>query len=417
MKPWRAYTNILALRINRVLKREVIRNYPIMAYIEPTLFCNLRCPACPTGLRLDLRPAVRIDPGLFRAMIDEVGDYLFVLHMYNWGEPLLFPQTPDLIRYAKTKNMTITLSSNLSLPLSDDAIERLVSSGLDRLVVSLDGATPDTYRFYRRGGDFDRVRENMRRLQATKARLGRTAPGIVWQFLVFRHNEHEIDIARAEYRAWGADTLVIAGAHMPPDDPDFSPATLPAYNLYHPDHAYQRGARRVSKGACSWLYGGLVLNPDGKVSPCCGVPAAKDDFGVYDPLNGFQAVWNSERYRRARQLFWRRARAEVPDLAGRLDGMGVQVQTQADELICQRCPIPFRQDDVDKLIARTAYDLLRRALCERNWRGFAAFVLMGGPNRAGIAWLVRQGVRVFRKAISKKTKKLSGLLCFEKTVL
>jgi hypothetical protein len=394
MKPWRAYTNIFALRLNRALKREVIRNYPVLAYIEPTLFCNLRCPACPTGLRLNLRPAARIDPALFHAMIDEVGDYLFALHMYNWGEPLLFPQTPDLIRYAKTRDMAITLSSNLSLPLGDDMIERLVRSGLDRLVVSLDGAMPDTYRFYRRQGNFDRVRENMQRLQAAKTRLDCSTPEIVWQFLVFRHNEHEIDIARAEYRAWGADTLVIAGAHMPPNDPNFSPSTLPAYNLYHPDHAYQQGARRAFRGACSWLYGGVVLNPDGNVSPCCGVPAANDDFGVYDPASGFHAVWNGERYRRARRLFRRRARAGVTDLDGRLDGMGVQVQTQADELICQHCPIPFRQDDADKIIARTAYDLLRRALHERSPRYLVALVLMGGPNRAGIGWLMRRGKRL-----------------------
>ncbi len=79
----------------------MITNYPIEAYVEPTLFCNLRCPACPTGLRLGERPVTTIDENLFKAAIDELGDYIFLLWMYNWGEPLLHKQTPELIKYAK----------------------------------------------------------------------------------------------------------------------------------------------------------------------------------------------------------------------------------------------------------------------------------------------------------------------------
>src|SRR5882672_1862082 len=176
MKKTGAYWNILKLRVNMTLKRQYLHNYPVQAYIEPTLFCNLRCPACPTGLQLGLRPSATIKWDLFKSAIDELGDYVFSLYMYNWGEPLLHRQTPEMIQYAKTKDMNIVMSTNLSLKLSDEYIERLVQSGLDRLVVSLDGTTAETYSKYRLRGDFQLVCENMLRIQAVKKKLGLQKP-------------------------------------------------------------------------------------------------------------------------------------------------------------------------------------------------------------------------------------------------
>src|SRR5713101_4977833 len=77
MKKMRAYLNVGKLRLNMRLKRESIKNYPVKAYIEPTLFCNLRCPACPTGLQLGLRPSASIDVGLFKSAIDDSGRISF----------------------------------------------------------------------------------------------------------------------------------------------------------------------------------------------------------------------------------------------------------------------------------------------------------------------------------------------------
>jgi MoaA/NifB/PqqE/SkfB family radical SAM enzyme len=94
MKKPKAYLNVLKLRINMALKREAVNSYPVVAFIEPNLYCNLQCPACPTGLRLGLRPTVAIDEELFKTTIDQIGDYIFQLYMYNWGEPLLHKRTP-----------------------------------------------------------------------------------------------------------------------------------------------------------------------------------------------------------------------------------------------------------------------------------------------------------------------------------
>jgi MoaA/NifB/PqqE/SkfB family radical SAM enzyme len=288
-----------------------------------------------------------------------------------------------MIRLARAKGISVRLSSNLSMALSDEYIEALVQSGLDTLVVSLDGASAETYQHYRRRGSFERVCENMRRIQAAKKRLKQSTPVIVCQFLVFRHNEHEIAAIRSAYREWGADQLVIEGAQMPAvgnrAGSAFEPSIYPEYNIYHADHPYQREARRQMRSGqvCSWLYGGLVLNPNGKVSPCCASPAETDDFGDYEIGRGLWGVWNNARFRAARRLF---AASGRPVTAEIINGMGVQAHSllKPGELICQQCPIPFRQDEADRTIARVARGLLRHI-----WRprSALAFLLMGGMNR------------------------------------
>lgn len=397
MKKPRAYLNVLKLRLNLALKREAVFNYPIEAYLEPTSFCNLRCPACPTGLRLGDRPVASVDEKLFKAAVDEIGDYVFVLWMYNWGEPLLHKQTPELIRYAKEKELKIILSSNLSIRLTDDYIERLVRSGLDTLIVSLDGITEETYSKYRINGNLGLLRENMRRIRDTKERLGASTPHVVWQFLVFRHNEHEIDAARAVYREWGADSINVAPAEMPaePYDEGFEPSTLPQYNLYHTDNALMRATEKQmgSGRGCSWLYGSFVLNPNGKVSPCCGVSAERNDFGDYRAGGDFFKVWNGEKFRAARRLLASFGKSEEGlsaeqkrEIGKRIDGMGMRTNNSlADtELICQQCPIPFRQDDISNRILDITYTLAHTLAHEPSLlkKGYCilAYLLMGAPH-------------------------------------
>lgn len=394
MKKSRAYLNVLKLRLNRAARREVVSNFPIEAYIEPTSFCNLRCPACPTGLRLGERPSASVNENVFKSAIDEIGDYVFLLWMYNWGEPLLHRQTPELIRYAKAKDLKVILSSNLSVKLSDDYIERLVGSGLDTLIVSLDGVTEESYGKYRRGGSLALVRGNLLRLRAAKSRLKSETPRLLWQFLVFRHNEHEIEQAAALHREWGADEIKFAPAEMPlaPYADGFEPSTLPQYNMYHDASAFAKETARQMAAArpCSWLYGTFVMNPNGKVSPCCGVSAEKNDFGEYAARGDFFKVWNSDRFREARRMFARLSggvpgEEERREISRRIDGMAMGVNHSLDEgeLICHKCPIPFRQGDADERILDIAYGLMHTLVHDpspsQKLRSAVAYALMGAP--------------------------------------
>jgi MoaA/NifB/PqqE/SkfB family radical SAM enzyme len=348
----------------------MVDNYPVMAFVDPTLFCNLRCPACPTGLNTGQRPRATLNEALFTSFIDQVGEYLFKLYLYNLGEPLLHKQTPEFIKYAKDKEIFVMVSSNLSMELSDEYLQRLVQSGLDVLVVPLDGLTSETYQTYRRGGDFQRVRLNMLRIKELKKRLGSDTPSVCWQFLVFEHNEHEVDFVRQKYKEWGADEYVVGGAYMPGGSitEGLKPSSRGEFDIYDAGHYHRKKTVKafMERKPCSWLYGVTVLNSNGRVSPCAYTVAEKDDFGHFIPGMNYSQVYNGERFIKARSLCAQPTAAwqnnETWEQIGhRMDGRGETVaRSLADgQLLCQKCPVPFLQDVVDHELSFDEGELVR----------------------------------------------------------
>ena len=414
MKPVKAYVNILKLRFNLAFRRTALNNYPIFAVIEPTLFCNLRCPACPTGLRLGLRPAKAIDQYLYESVIDEIGDYLFEMQMFNWGEPLLHKQMPEFIRYAKAKKIKVSVSSNLSMKLTDEYIENLVRSGLDQLIVSLDGATQEVYEKYRRGGDISVVRDNMLRIQKAKKTLRIDTPTVIWQFLVFRHNQHEIEIVQSNYKEWGADKISVWGGFTSVGKYDkrfcdkstiplLEKSTMPQYDNSLKENPFQKAKGKYDKNRpCPWLYEAFVLNPNGRVSPCCAVWDEKDDFVEYTPSIGFLSAWNSKSFVKARNLFSKSKKhwqlvAKHSDVSAT-----ARVQTSTDnndngelhrsealasekQLICNYCPmygIPSCLDIPENSITSYFYESATYLLNTRKAKylpDLLALLVVGGP--------------------------------------
>ena len=357
MKPLKAYLNLLLYRLNRFLRCSVINNYPLIAFVDPTTFCNLSCPACPTGVRAGVRTSAVMEMNLYRAFIDEVGDYLFKLYLYNLGEPLLHKEAPEMVAYAKEKDIFVMISTNFSRDYSEDYLERLVSSGLDVLVVALDGTKEESYRQYRRGGNFSLVRKNMLRIQEIKTKLKAKTPQVVWQFLVFSHNDGEIEEVKRVYREWGADDYWIGGGFLPPNAyrEGFSSSRLVSFNLYDPRNFVTCNTQKIfaEKKPCTWLYGAVVLSPNGMLSPCCYTPAEKDDFAKYEK-GDFMKAWNSPRYVKARELFASgeifSSQDDLKTVLCRQNGRGLEAiqGLKEGELICHVCPVPYLQDLVEQ---------------------------------------------------------------------
>ena len=330
MKPAKAYFNVLILRLNMYLKRAVLNTYPVIAYVDPSSYCQLRCPGCPTGLKLGLRSAHLLDSELYKRLLDEIGDYLFLIELYNWGEPLLNKKTPEFIRYAKSKDIKVCLHTNMSIKLTDEYIQDLVKSGLDQLIVSADGATQETYEKYRRGGDLLLVRNNMARIKAEKIALGTNTPEIIWKFLVFKHNEHEIASVRTIFKDWGADRLILSKPIMDFNmlEDGFAFSSIPEYsNAVSPSKTAMKAGHKRRLNRCTFLFEALTLNPDGSVSPCCGTVDEDDDFAKYSPTDGFFSAWNSDKFQTARSLF---SKSQV--LCGRQDKSSNGMVNA-----CQRC--------------------------------------------------------------------------------
>ena len=134
--------------ISRLLNKPVQWGYPVSVSFEPTTSCNLRCPECPSGLRQFTRPTGMLQKDFFRDTIDDIYRELLYLIFYFQGEPYLNPDFLEMVKYASSKGIYTATSTNAHY-LNDGNAKRTVESGLDRLIISIDGTTQDVYKQYR----------------------------------------------------------------------------------------------------------------------------------------------------------------------------------------------------------------------------------------------------------------------------
>jgi MoaA/NifB/PqqE/SkfB family radical SAM enzyme len=290
-----------------------VRSRPSYLILDPTSRCQLRCPECPTGVENDsrkhggtihFRDRTVLDMGAYRALLDELWDDLFMIMFYNWGEPLLNRNLPAMIGAASAREVCTEIHSNLSLKLSDRYIEDLLTAGLDIIAGSIDGFSQETYQIYRRGGRFDVAKRNLERLVAKRDQLGLKTE-IVWNFLVFAFNEHEIDAVRRYCQDLGA---VFNQREAYTSNPDWLPSYRRQVGAGDVVAAPSTGAAANGAGegrsACAWHYGYTVVNANGSVSPCCALWQQEHDFGVVAPVKtGFARVWNNDAFRKSRAAF------------------------------------------------------------------------------------------------------------------
>src|SRR5687768_11502038 len=190
-KIWNAGKVLGSYYISKWSGRPVQWGNPISVSFEPTTSCNLRCPECPSGLRSFTRPTGMLEDNFFKSTIDQLSQDLLYLVFYFQGEPYLNPDFLKMVAYASSKGIYTATSTNAHY-LNDENARKTVESGLDRLIISIDGTTQDIYQQYRRGGKLDKVIEGTKNIVAWKKKLNSRTPFIFFQFLVVKPNEHQV---------------------------------------------------------------------------------------------------------------------------------------------------------------------------------------------------------------------------------
>ncbi|MEK7200439.1 MAG: radical SAM protein, partial [Bacteroidota bacterium] len=160
---WNAAKVYSSYQLTRLTGKPVQWGYPISISFEPTTSCNLRCPECPSGLRAFTRPTGMLENNFFRQTIDTIYQDLLYLIFYFQGEPYLHPDFLTMVKYAHDKGIYTATSTNAHY-LTDEKARQTVESGLDRLIISIDGTTQDVYRQYRMGGNLEKVLEGARNI-------------------------------------------------------------------------------------------------------------------------------------------------------------------------------------------------------------------------------------------------------------
>jgi len=285
--------------VSRLSGKPIHWGKPISFSIEPTTSCNLRCPQCPSGLRSFSRPTGMLGMSVFGKAIQSLAHSSGYVTFYFQGEPYLNPQFLDMVSMASKHRMYSATSTNAHY-LDRENAEKTVRSGLDRLIISIDGSTQETYGKYRIGGKLEKVLSGTKELMEAKKRLGSATPHVIWQFIVFSHNEHQLEEIRTLAKTYRVDELAVKSAQI--YDYETGSDLMPQnedYSRYKAD-GQKFAIKNKLLNHCWRLWNSCVITWDGKVVPCCF-----DKDGTYRLGNlndtDFDAVWKGEAYRRFRQ--------------------------------------------------------------------------------------------------------------------
>lgn len=280
---------------SRASGQPLIHGLPVSLSIEPTTSCNLRCPECPSGLRSFTRPTGMLDPTIFGKVIDEIGDTLTYLIFYFQGEPYLHPHLLEMVAHASSRRIYTATSTNAHF-LTDETARKTVESGLDRLIISIDGATQQTYEAYRKGGQLSKVLEGTQKVLDWKKRLKSRTPQVVWQFLVVQPNEHEIPEIRILAKKYGVDRVAFKTAQI--YDYENGNELIPAQERYSRYAKQQDGSyslKHTLANECWKMWHSCVITWDGKVVPCCFDKDAHHVLGNVANTS-FGEIWRSQAY-------------------------------------------------------------------------------------------------------------------------
>lgn len=300
---------VLSFYISRAFKKNMHKGMPMALSIEPTTSCNLRCPECPSGLRSFTRDTGMLDESNFMQVINQCSSYLTYLTFYFQGEPFLNTNFLRMVSFAHSKKIFTATSTNAHY-LNPRNAEEVVKSGLDKLIISLDGVTQETYAKYRIGGQIDKVVEGTKNMIAAKRKLQSKTPYLVFQFLVVQHNEHEIEAAKKLTSELGVDEIVFKTAQIYnyENGSDLIPKNE-KYTRYIRSSNGKYVLKNKLENSCWRMWSSAVLTWDGNMVPCCFDKDAKHNLGnVFS--NSIQEVWNNELYSRFRKSILK-SRAEI----------------------------------------------------------------------------------------------------------
>jgi MoaA/NifB/PqqE/SkfB family radical SAM enzyme len=314
---------------------------PFGLVVDPSNSCNLACPGCVHSQQVKALKLFDWKPGLVTenrvaAFLKQYGANATHATFCNYGEPLINPHTPDFIHLAKTYLLQTMVSTNISVLRFDP--DAYAESGLDHMVLSIDGATQPVYERFRRKGNLELVFDNVRRLVEAKKRLGKLMPTLTWRFLAFEHNVHEIPIARERARELGVNQFEAVPAwDVSWDDPSIRAADIEPVNEYFdtdrraaaienwnpfPGRLAEDAIRREfdttwkdkaagrsstvsqSGSTCQWLYKSITMDAGGRIFPCCCSPRPNADlnFAQFDSEGGSES-FNSDKHQRSRRYF------------------------------------------------------------------------------------------------------------------
>lgn len=298
---WNLLNLNLSYHFSVMLKKPFHRGQPYAVSVEPTTACNLKCPECPTGEGILKRRRGTLNLSHFETILSKLPRQTFYLTLYFQGEPYLNRHFFDMVKTAKGKHMIVTTSTNGHF-LDDENARKTIESGLDKVIISLDGADAQTYINYRRGGDFNKVIEGIRTLVKLRRKMRRLLPLIEIQFLVFKQNEDQLTEIKKLCRELGADVLSFKTAqhyYFVQGNPYMT--SIEKYSRYRKTQSGEFMLKNKLRNRCRRMWSSCVLTWDGNLIPCCYDKDATHGYGNL-LQHDFEQLWKGKEAGKFRRL-------------------------------------------------------------------------------------------------------------------
>lgn len=298
-KIWNALKVIVSFHLSTLFKKPIQWGLPFTISIEPTTTCNLGCPECPSGLRSFTRPTGNLDIDFYNKFIQQAHKHLIYLYFYFQGEPYMHPKFLELVKKASEKGIYTVTSTNAHF-LTLRKAKETVESGLDRIIISIDGSTQEVYENYRINGNLEKVIAGIKNLLAAKKELKSTKPYIVFQMLVVKPNEHQIEDVKRIGKELGVDEVKLKTAQI--YDFKNGSSLIPTIDKYSRYKKLENGTYVIKNkmaNKCWKLWHSNVITWDGKIVPCCFDKDAKYEMGNLNNET-LRAIWENKNYKKFR---------------------------------------------------------------------------------------------------------------------
>jgi radical SAM protein with 4Fe4S-binding SPASM domain len=268
---------------------------PISLSIEPTTACNLGCPECPSGLKQFSRDIGNLKAENFNRWLDQLSPTLSYLNFYFQGEPFIHNDILQFISKASQAGIYTSTSTNAHF-ITEKRAQEIVKSGLDRILISIDGTTQEVYEQYRVHGTLQKVLDGTKHLVAARKNLNSRTPHIIFQFLVVRPNEHQIEEAKQLANEYKVDEIRFKTAQV--YDYENGNPLIPTIEKYSRYKRLSNGKFIVKSSLdnhCWRMWSGAVVTWDGKVVPCCFDKDATHEMGNLS-REDFKSIWKGKAY-------------------------------------------------------------------------------------------------------------------------
>lgn len=277
-----------------MLRKPIVWGMPISYSIEPTNHCNLKCPECPSGLGALTRPLGLLKLEDFKKLVDEISKTGFYIQLFFQGEPYINKNLPEMISYAQSKKVYVSISTNGHF-VNAKNVDQVLDNAPDKLIFSVDGLDEESYQKYRIGGTFEQADSGLRALINRKIERGFKKPFVEFQFIVMKQNEHQLGEVKKYCKEVGVDKLVFKTMQISSYENalKFLP-TNKKFRRYALDDQSFRIKNEI-KNHCFALWRTSVITWDGRVVPCCFDKDAENEIGL---VNGksFSEIWRSAKY-------------------------------------------------------------------------------------------------------------------------